>query len=132
MGLIVLVALLVFGATVRPASAHANLARAVPEPGASLDEPPDVIFAEFSEAVDPGFSRIDVLDSNGATVTSGASVPDPTSNTGLLVRVNDLPDGTYVVAWRTLSRIDGHLIRGSFTFGVGQPAAVISPSSQDD
>ena len=41
----------------------------------------------------------------------------------MLVPVADLADGTYVVAWRTLSVVDGHVIRGSFAFGVGEPVA---------
>ena len=41
----------------------------------------------------------------------------------MLVPVADLADGTYVVVWRTLSVVDGHVIRGSFAFGVGEPVA---------
>ena len=109
--------------TAPAASAHANLVRAVPAPGQSVAEPPAVVFAEFSEAIDPAYSRIEVLDRTGAVVSVGESEPDPTGNTGLLVRVGELPDGTYVVPWRTLSQVDGHIIRGSFVFAIGEPVA---------
>ena len=43
-----------------------------------------------------------------------------------------LPDGTYTVAWKNVSTIDGHLVRGSFLFSVGEPisaASLEAPSS---
>ena len=106
-----------------PASAHANLVRAVPSPGTAVDPAPLVVYAEFSEAIDRGYSSLDVLDANGESVTTGPTEADPTSPTAMLVPVTDLADGTYVVVWRTLSVVDGHVIRGSFAFGVGEPVA---------
>ena len=106
-----------------PAWAHANLVRASPSPGTAVDPAPLVVYAEFSEAIDPGYSSLEVLDANGQSVTTGATEADPTSQVAMLVPVADLADGTYVVVWRTLSVVDGHVIRGSFAFGVGQPVA---------
>lgn len=37
----------------------------------------------------------------------------------LRVAVGDLPHGVYTVSWRTVSRVDGHLATGTFSFGVG-------------
>ena len=34
---------------------------------------------------------------------------------------DDLPNGTYTVAWRNLSTVDGHTIRGTFFYSVGEP-----------
>ena len=111
-----------------PAGAHANLVRAIPAAGSTVDTPPQVVAAEFSERLEPGFSRIDVLDASGTSVTDGASQVDPSNRSAMLVRVPPLADGTYVVTWRTLSVVDGHLIRGSYVFSVGEPidAAVAS------
>ena len=106
-----------------PASAHANLVRALPSPGTAVDPAPLVVYAEFSEAIDRGYSSLDVLDANGESVTTGPTEADPTSPAAMLVPVADLADGTYVVVWRTLSVVDGHVIRGSFAFGVGEPVA---------
>ena len=77
-------------------------------------------------AIDLGYSRLEVLDPNGQSVTTGPTEADPTSSAAMLVPVADLADladGTYVVVWRTLSVVDGHVIRGSFAFGVGEPVA---------
>ena len=106
-----------------PASAHANLVRALPSPGTAVDPAPLVVYAEFSEAIDRGYSSLEVLDANGESVTTGPTEADPTSPAAMLVPVADLADGTYVVVWRTLSVVDGHVIRGSFAFGVGEPVA---------
>ena len=106
-----------------PAWAHANLVRASPSPGTAVDPAPLVVYAEFSEAIDPGYSSLEVLDANGTSVTTGPTEADPTSQVAMLVPVAELADGTYVVVWRTLSVVDGHVIRGSFAFGVGEPVA---------
>ncbi len=106
-----------------PASAHANLVRAAPSPGTAVDPVPLVVYAEFSEAIDLGYSHLEVLDADGESVTTGPTEADPTSPAAMLVPVADLADGTYVVVWRTLSVVDGHVIRGSFAFGVGEPVA---------
>ena len=108
---------------VAPAGAHANLVRASPNPGTAVDPAPPVVYAEFSEAIDLGYSSLDVLDADGQSVTTGPMEADPTSRAAMLVPVADLADGTYVVVWRTLSVVDGHVIRGSFAFGVGEPVA---------
>ena len=82
-----------------------------------------MVYAEFSEAIDRGYSSLEVLDADGESVTTGPTEADPTSPAAMLVPVADLADGTYVVVWRTLSVVDGHVIRGSFAFGVGEPVA---------
>ena len=116
-------ALTALALVVAPARAHANLVRALPSPGTAVDPAPLVVYAEFSEAIDRGYSSLEVLDANGESVTTGPTEADPTSPAAMLVPVADLADGTYVVVWRTLSVVDGHVIRGSFAFGVGEPVA---------
>ena len=123
LALAVLVSLTALALVAAPAGAHANLVRALPSPGTAVDPAPPVVYAEFSEAIDLGYSRLEVLDADGESVTSGPTEADPTSSAAMLVPVADLADGTYVVVWRTLSVVDGHVIRGSFAFGVGEPVA---------
>ncbi len=101
--------------------AHANLLNAFPAPGEVLERPTDTVYIEFSETLVESFSRIDVLDANGASVAAAPSEVDPTNPTAMRVTLRDLSDGTYLVAWRTLSTVDGHLIRGSYLFSVGDP-----------
>ena len=123
MALAIGAALMALALVVAPARAHANLVRALPSPGTAVDPAPLVVYAEFSEAIDRGYSRLEVLDADGESVTTGPTEADPTSPAAMLVPVADLADGTYVVVWRTLSVVDGHVIRGSFAFGVGEPVA---------
>src|SRR5439155_20826033 len=40
-----------------------------------------------------------------------------------------LPNGVYTVAWRVVSRVDGHVTAGAFSFGVGvSPAGARPPA----
>ncbi len=103
------------------ADAHANLLNAFPAPGEVLERPTDTVYIEFSETLVESFSSIDVLDATGASVAAAPSEVDTANPTAMSVALKDLPDGAYVVAWRTLSTVDGHLIRGSYLFSVGDP-----------
>ena len=119
--LAVVLAAVLTGVGLMPVAAHANLVRAIPAAGSTVETPPQVVAAEFSERIEPEFSRIDILDASGSSVTEGPSQVDPSNRSAMLVRVPPLPDGTYVVTWRTLSVVDGHVIRGSYAFSVGEP-----------
>src|SRR5436190_13675174 len=55
------------------AFAHAYLERAEPTPGSAIDQPPPELRLEFSEAVDPSFSKIVVLDDRKNQVDKGDS-----------------------------------------------------------
>ena len=106
-----------------PVRAHANLLRAIPSPGTTVEVSPKVVYAEFSESIDSSFSSVDVVRVDGQSVATGPARPDPTSDSAMLVPVALLEHGTYVVVWRTLSNVDGHIIRGSYAFAVGQPVS---------
>ena len=104
------------------ASAHANLADADPAPNSVLEAPPSRITIWFTEPLEPSFSTIEVLDSQGTRVDNDDSAVDPRDPTVMYVTVpDDLPNGTYTVAWRNLSTVDGHTIRGTFFYSVGEP-----------
>ena len=76
----------------------------------------------FTEPLEPSFSSIEVLDSEGSRVDNDDSAVDPNDPTVMQVSLQeDLPNGTYTVAWRTLSTVDGHTIRGTFFYSVGEP-----------
>ena len=108
----------------RRVAAHANLIRSSPAPNAQLREPPDRVIVWFSEPVEAAFSEISVLDTEGRRVDNGDGRLDPTEPTAMLVSVpHGLPDGPYTVAWRNLSTVDGHKVRGSYLFSVGEPLA---------
>jgi copper transport protein len=102
------------------ASAHANLDRADPAPGTQLDQPPAQLQLWFSEAVDPSFSRVQLLNTKGDAVDKGDSHVVPTDPLSMAVSVpSDLPNGVYTVAWRTLSAVDGHTVNGAYPLIVG-------------
>jgi len=113
--------------TVSPASAHAELARSIPEANAILEQSPSQIELVLSEPIESKVSTIKVFDSNGQEVDAGKPVVgsgDPELITRSLV---PLPDGIYTVSWVVLSVIDGHLSAGSFPFAVGQVDASALP-----
>ena len=126
MGLVVLavVAASLIGVAWPPlgeAYAHANLARSAPVPNSTLGSTPSRVVVWFTESVEPGFSEIQVLDVAGARVDRDDSIVDRNDSTAVSVTLEPLPDGTYTVAWKNVSTVDGHRVRGSFVFSVGEP-----------
>src|SRR5713226_8041479 len=112
-----LVAALLLPAT---AFAHANLERAEPAPGTQLDQAPRQLQLFFSEAVDSSFSRVQLLNAQRDGVDRGDSHVAPNDPRSLVVSLPDqLPNGVYTVAWRTLSAVDGHTVNGAFPLIVG-------------
>jgi copper transport protein len=115
-----LTAFLYLALTPVAASAHANLDRADPPPGAQLDQPPPQLQLQFSEAVDGSFSRVQLLNAQGEAIDRGDSHVPPNDPLSLVVSVpNQVPDGVYTVAWRTLSAVDGHTVNGAFPIIIG-------------
>ena len=119
--LLILVAFAWWFLTPSSASAHANLASADPAPNSELKTAPDRVIIWFTEPIEPSLSSIRVLDASGQQVDEGNSVVDDLNPLVMSVGVGDVPDGTYTVAWSNVSTIDGHRVRGSFVFAVGQP-----------
>ncbi|HCO02811.1 MAG TPA: hypothetical protein DIT48_05500 [Actinobacteria bacterium] len=106
--------------TAAPSLAHALPIRTQPVNGSVLTTSPQQIVMTFAERADPTLSFIHVLNPAGQRVERGASSPVPGQPLDLRVAVPNLPNGVYTVTWRTVSRVDGHVTAGSFTFGIGQ------------
>jgi methionine-rich copper-binding protein CopC len=104
------------------AQAHAVLRSSDPADGVSLDRAPRQVTLTFTERPEPRLSTVQVLDAEGRPVQAGKAGPVPGQPFQLQVPLGALPDGTYTVAWRTVSRDDGHVSGGSFAFGVGVAA----------
>ena len=100
--------------TPQVALAHATPVSSQPEPGAELGTAPGVVTIRFSEPLNRGLSSITVIDPNGrafrGTPSDDRTIQAPLSTNAF---------GTYRVQWTTVSTVDGHTLRGSFTFGVG-------------
>ncbi len=103
------------------ALAHASLVETTPADGAVLDRSPSTVVLRFDEAVATVAGSVRVFDSDVNRVDDG-NIEKPSSDSVSVGLPADLPDGTYVVAWRVLSA-DSHPIRGAFAFSVGEPVA---------
>jgi len=101
-----------------PASAHAQLDHAKPAAGSTLARPPSAVTIWFTQAVEPKFSSIVVLDAKGTEMQSGAVIRAPDNSAQLSIKLKPLPPGTYLVRWRVLS-VDTHRSQGEFKFSVG-------------
>ncbi len=101
------------------AGAHALLQSSDPAAGTQVSAAPDDVVLTFTEDPEVSLSSVRVLDSAGTAFERG----DPIRVSGrvrtLRVPVRELPNGVYTVAWRVLSRVDGHVTGGAFVFGVG-------------
>ncbi|MFF9339262.1 copper resistance protein CopC [Streptomyces sp. NPDC014773] len=107
-----------------PASAHAALTGSDPQDGAVVATAPKEVGLTFSEQVAMSPDSIRVLDPSGRRADTGEII-DLCSGAvvkyGVALRAG-LPDGTYTVAWQTVSA-DSHPIAGAFTFSIGAPSA---------
>ncbi|MCA1832131.1 MAG: copper resistance protein CopC [Actinobacteria bacterium] len=113
---------------VAPAGAHALVKSSEPARGALLDAAPTKVTITFTERPDTALSTIRVLDTTGGEVQNGTAKGAPGNADQLTVPLKQLDKGVYTVAWRTVSRVDGHVTAGSFAFGVGvSPAGAVAP-----
>ena len=113
----VALAALLLGAGV--AWGHAFLERAEPRVGSTVKSPPSQVRVWFTEALEPAFSTLEVLNQFGERVDLGPARVDAASPALLRVPLKPLAPGTYRVKWRVLS-VDTHVTEGDFTFRVSE------------
>lgn len=104
------------------ASAHANLVRSDPPADTVLPSghTPTQVQLWFSEQPDPNYSQIQVLDVHSQVVSLGNIQVAPANNQSIIEPLKpNLPDGTYTVIWKTVSAVDGHIVKSAFSFVVG-------------
>jgi copper transport protein len=106
-----------------PASAfaHAALLRTKPSASGILNGPPREVSLTYSEPVEPRFAIVSVTDAAGKQVTAGPPRRAVDNPDRLVVPLERVPAGWYLVFWRVIS-VDGHPVRGAFTFAVGPNA----------
>jgi copper transport protein len=117
------------GGSPSSAEAHAQYIRSTPAENEVLAQAPNHVFIWFTETIELQFSEVQVLDPTGGR----ADLDDlhehgDLSNPGLTLKPN-LPPGTYTVAWRVLSSVDGHRTAGTFAFTYGQATGPPLPPS---
>jgi copper transport protein len=98
-----------------PASAHAQVKSSTPQPGARLDQSPESVSIRFDEKVTATAGGIRVYDATAKRIDTRSTT---SAGTSMTLQLPQLADGAYVVVWQAVSA-DGHPVRGSFTFQVG-------------
>lgn len=101
------------------AAAHGVLERTEPRGGSTVKSAPAQVRLQFTGAIEPAYSQVQVLDGGGRRVDLGDGRVDPDNRALLRVSLPALPPGRYRVAWRVLS-VDSHVTEGAFTFRIAQ------------
>src|SRR3990172_1236553 len=104
----------------RVVSAHASLMRSDPPANSVQATAPAKVTIWFTEPIEPGFSTITVLFEDGSKADQGDNLVSSSDGTQLSVSLADSREGTYLVSWRVLSAVDGHITSGSFVYSVGE------------
>ncbi|MFB7115427.1 copper resistance protein CopC [Streptomyces sp. NPDC056291] len=112
-------ALLMVLASAVPAFAHASLVSASPAPGTGLPQAPAAVVLRFDEPLNLRLSRVDVVDAHAREVGIGATRPVTGDGLAMQRRLGSLATGVYTVRWTSVALDDGHVLHGSYQFGVG-------------
>ncbi len=115
-------------------AAHAEVLLASPAPGTGLAQAPAAVVVKFSEPLNVGLSRIEVLDGSGADVGQGPTLAVTGDSQAMRRPLGLLPIGQYTVRWTSVSALDGHTLRGTYSFAVGtgaDPGTTIADSPLD-
>lgn len=99
------------------AAAHAFLEQSVPDADAVLDRPPQKVELSFSRAIEPSFSTIRVVNSDGKDVNNGKPAVSDADPKLIAVGLAPLTSGKYKVMWRIVA-LDGHKAKGEYAFTV--------------
>lgn len=107
---------LAFALTAAQAFAHAQLEKATPAVGGTVASANEIRL-EFSEGVEPKFTKVSLTGPGGA-VPLGAAKTEPSNQAVLIVPIaKPLSAGAYKVHWQAVS-VDTHHTQGTFQFTV--------------
>jgi methionine-rich copper-binding protein CopC len=102
------------------ALAHAQLVRATPAVGGTVQVPVSEVTLRFNERLEGKFSSVVVRDSTGKQVDKGDGAVDTNDRTLMRVQLQQpVAPGVYKVEWKVMSA-DTHKVDGNFTFKVGE------------
>ncbi len=110
------------------ALAHADLVEASPAPNGSVLEAPDRLRLTFSEPIDPGSAEIDILDTQGRPIPNAGPIEISTDRLRVELDLPELEPGVFTVAYRVVSRVDGHATEGSYAFLIDPTGAAPPPA----
>jgi len=105
---------------------HADLESSSPADGAVLAVAPAEITGDFSEAVDPARSSMELRGPDGDVLATGGVPGDGSATRMTIAGLPELAPGAYEVRWTTVTADDNGVERGTFAFTVA--AATPSPS----
>ena len=120
--LVLLAAVVLLFGSPSAVAAHAEVLLASPTPGTGLAQAPAAVVIKFSEPLNVALSRIDVLDGSGADVGQGPTLAVAGDAEAMRRPLGLLPTGQYTVRWTSVSALDGHTFRGTYSFAVGTRA----------
>src|SRR5256886_4548655 len=86
--------------------AHAALLQTTPVANRVVNVPPKQVSLRYSEPVEPRFAIVSVTNAAGDKETAGPPRRSPADADTLVVPLNQLPEGWYLVYWRGVS-LDG-------------------------
>jgi methionine-rich copper-binding protein CopC len=101
----------------RDAAAHAFVSHASPAVGSTVHGSPPELELWFTEDIEPGFCKVEVVDQSGKRVDQGGLKLAPDSKAALILPLPSLAPGVYKVIWHAVS-VDTHKTGGSFAFTV--------------
>jgi methionine-rich copper-binding protein CopC len=102
------------------AQAHAVLKSAGPAPGSVVNTAPKALRIQFNEAIELGFSGVEVTNAKGEKQPTGAASTNPTDKAQLIVPLTgELAPGKYTVVWHAVGD-DTHRTEGRYNFEVKQ------------
>lgn len=96
-----------------PALAHAMLQHASPAAADAVHPAPKTVTLQFSERLEPSFSKLEVHAADGTAQTTATNI----AGTTMKAILKPLTPGTYKVVWHAVS-IDTHITDGHYTFTV--------------
>ena len=97
------------------AQAHAKIEAAEPKADSALTAAPKEIRLHFNEALEPAFSKIELLDSKNVAVKLPKRTVDKADNKVMSAPLPALKAGQYLVRWSAMTH-DGHKTKGDYRF----------------
>ena len=112
-----LISSLTFALTASAAFAHAQLEKATPPVGGTVVSATEIRL-EFSEGVEPKFTKVTLTGPGGGAVPLGSASTEAGNQAVLIVPITKpLAAGDYKVHWQAVS-VDTHHTQGTFEFTV--------------
>ena len=106
---------LAFALAATQAFAHAQLEKATPPVGGTVASANEIRL-EFSEGVEPKFTKVTLTGPGGAPVPLGSATTEAGNQAVLIVPIaKSLAAGDYKVHWQAVS-VDTHHTQGTFEF----------------